>query len=153
LGRILEAAKNGLLLRRAVETDEDRRTFFEARNDPVARRYSRDREEIEYDGHEKWFSDAIKNPKRHLFIIEFDGKSAGYCRVEGAENEVSIALLPAHRGKHLGYEALLLLTRYFRKKGLKAVIRNDNVASRLTFSRAGFRQTSSDGVWEVWRKT
>ena len=139
-------------LRTAAQTDQDCKVFFDARNDPVSRKYSRHPEEIAFGTHVKWFSDAIRDSRRRLYIVELDGKPAGYCRAEGAENEVSIALLSEYRGKHIGSEALRLLSESLEATPLKAVIRSDNAASKVAFERAGFRKASSDGQWETWLK-
>jgi L-amino acid N-acyltransferase YncA len=139
-------------LRKARDDANDLRTFFEARNDPVSRKFSRQTEPIDYDSHKKWYSEAINDRETHLFVIQQGGEPVGYCRVEGASNEVSIALLPGFRGIGIGSKALQLVLRPFRGEELKAVIGVDNIASKSAFANAGFTLTRSDGSWETWTR-
>lgn len=141
-----------VLLRKATSQEADAMTFFQARNDPVARRFSRNAEPIRYDEHVRWYADAIRDPDRRLFVIECDGERAGYCRVEGSKNEVSIAILPSYRGKHVASEALKIVSEMFARETLVAVIKNDNAASKSLFERAGFLRTGARGDWETWER-
>ena len=139
-------------LRKAKADDMDSNVFFEARNEPEARKYSRNPHAISKAEHVAWFEAAIHDSSRAMFVIEYDGTQVGYCRVEGQDNEVSIAILPDYRGMHIGSETLRLLGEWFRGKQLLGVIREDNMASKRIFETAGFRRKGVRGVWESWGK-
>lgn len=139
-------------MRDAKDSDKDAKTFFLARNDPTTRKFSRNSDSIEYDAHRKWYAASIHDPDKRLFVIECDGEPAGYCRVEGTRNEISIALLPEYRGRHVASGAMIALNRMLASETLLAVIRKDNEPSRILFERAGFRRTGAEGDWETWRR-
>ncbi len=139
-------------LRKARDSESDCLLFFEARNDPESRRASRNSDPISFDNHQNWYKKAVINPGKSLYVIESDGRPAGYCRVEGPENEVSVALLPKFRGRGIGSKAIASLSDLFPGKKLKAVVKSDNLRSRRAFDNAGYRLAAQHDEWEVWEK-
>jgi RimJ/RimL family protein N-acetyltransferase len=142
----------GVKLRKARDSKSDCLLFFEARNDPESRRASRNPDLISIDDHKNWYKKALIDPGKSLYVIEDDGQAVGYCRVEGQENEVSVALLPKFRGRGIGSKAIISLSDLFPGKRLKAVVKSDNIQSRKAFEKAGYRLAAKHDLWEVWEK-
>ncbi|MDG6981181.1 MAG: GNAT family N-acetyltransferase [Nitrososphaerota archaeon] len=137
-------------VRRATASHLDSNVFYEARNDPVSRRFSTRTAPIKLAAHEEWYADALKDKSKRLYIIELRGRPVGYCRVEGPKNEISIALLPKDRGVGIASAALKIVRRKSGGKTLTAVMMAENIASKSAFAKAGFTSMSAEGGWETW---
>ena len=113
------------------------------RNDPLTRAMSRNQAEVAEAEHLAWFGRALENPNLLLLIGEADGEKAGMVRLDfRAETEVSINVNPALRGR--GYGQALLQAGVREAAGsVVAEIRDENVASRRLFERAGFRRVAT----------
>ena len=117
------------------------------RNDPLARAMSRRSDVVAEADHEAWFGQAIGEAHRTLRIGEVDGQKIGMVRIDrGEETEVSININPLHRGRGLSFP--LLSGALDGVAGpLVAEIKDDNMASRRLFERAGFVfETARDGL-------
>jgi RimJ/RimL family protein N-acetyltransferase len=126
---------------------DDARDVWAWRNDALARAMSLNTDEVPWSTHETWFARALGDPNRRLLIGERDGRKVGMVRFDlGEVTEVSISLDPACRGQGLGL-ALLQAGVAQMTGDLHAMIREENLASRRIFERAGFvRQSESEGV-------
>jgi RimJ/RimL family protein N-acetyltransferase len=140
----------GVKLRRAEDTSADSLVFFDARNDPTSRIFSRNTGPLDGEMHRLWYAQSLKDKRNHLFVIEEDGTSAGYVRYAEPDNEVSIALLPSHRGRGLGAASIRLLAAQHGSGPLRGVIRRDNLRSIKLFKDAGFRLVGEVGDWQSW---
>lgn len=139
----------GLLVRRAALADSQR--IFEWRNDPTTRAVSGSSEPLDRRAHERWYSAAISDQTRFLYIVELlQGIPVGMCRFDlAADNrsaETSINLAPDQRGIGLGRPLLAACIESFRSDGLTpavltATIRPDNAASLRIFESVGFAET------------
>jgi len=136
-------ADNQISLRRAQE--QDLMFYFHLRNEPSVRALSFSTEAVDLPTHTTWFSRKLQNPHTRLFVIGAGGESIGQIRIDIEDNkgEVSIAVLPEHRGK--GYAPLAIREaseRVFREvpqvDGMLAHMKIDNIASQKSFARAGF---------------
>lgn len=136
-----------------MDSESDCKLYFEARNDEISRQYSRNTKPLFYDDHKKWYFKAIGDTDRFLFVIECDGNPVGYCRVEGSEHEISIALLPQYRGRGIGYEVVKMVSDCFKSNRitLHAVINSGNKASLRLFSKAGYVFVCEKKGWQIWK--
>lgn len=113
------------------------------RNDPQTRAMSRTPDEVELAAHTAWFRGALRNPQMTLLIGETDAGKIGMVRFDrGAETEVSINLNPDFRGQGLSH-ALLGAALATTGGALVAEIKDENLASRRLFERAGFRRIAT----------
>lgn len=132
-----------------LANDSDCRDIFEWRNDPMARRSFHNSDAIEWGTHQNWFSKAMRDRNKYLFICESVDKllSVGVVRFEIEEGHVliSINLSPSFRGRGLGASCLIMAVTKFRKLSncnlsIIAEILPNNHASRNAFEKAGFTQ-------------
>lgn len=138
-------------------TSSDAALTWAARNDPEARRQSRQTVEIPLEEHVTWYERALKDPAKHLYIAEWDGALVGTGRIDVTHDkaEVSIAILPGWRGKGLGSAMVVELSCAARAGGwaptLRAVARTTNPGSLIAFIRAGYVPvdvwTEDGGEW------
>jgi GNAT superfamily N-acetyltransferase len=110
------------------------------RNDPDAVRWSRTGR-VPLWRHLWWW--WTRDPESTWII----GANVGYIRI-GPDRSVSIAILPACRGRGVGFWALAGAVATFSRDGpLHATIHMDNEASRALFFKAGFVCLTADGPW------
>ncbi len=124
----------------------DKQITFDLANDLETRKNSFVSKPIIWEEHEEWFSHRINKDKSPFYIlvdeseqvmsvVRFDYKQDG-------DYVVSVNLSPDFRGRGLGTlvltETLRQLKTDFSPKSVRAVIKNDNEASRRAFIKAGF---------------
>ena len=126
------------------------------RNDPDAVRFSTRARTVSEAAHARWFSAALADPRRRLWVAEEDGVPVGQVRVDldGDTGVFSIAVAPAARGRGVGQEmlrrALAEIEREHLVTIITAVSHPDNHASVHAFERVGFRRRgASDGGFIV----
>ena len=141
-----------VIIRRAAP--DDALDVLAWRNDPLSRAMSRTQTLIEEAGHVAWFTKAIEDPHRALLVGELDGRKIGMVRFDYAkETQVSININPVFRGRGLGYELLAGALAYAPSGPIVAGIRNENLASRRLFERAGFLvEGAADGLLRYVRR-
>lgn len=129
------------------------------RNDPQARRYSRNPEVISPEVHTVWFQSVINNPERHLYIGEHDGELIGQVRFDPMESaqeqfEVSISVDPKNRGQGLAVPLLLSAESALRERTrahtFYAWVNPENAASQNLFQRAGYTMAPSVNSESHW---
>jgi L-amino acid N-acyltransferase YncA len=145
--RISDPAE-ALLLRPARR--EDAETLFAWANLPEVLAVSiRRRGAVQWDEHCAWLAERLDDPQSVFWMLEQDGKAAGYLRLQGGEDgpEVSIYVGPAARRRGLG---LAMLARAREEQGIRwpgrallARVRQDNAAARAVFEAAGYRCAAS----------
>jgi RimJ/RimL family protein N-acetyltransferase len=133
---------------------EDCRFIYDLRNNPVARRASRNTGEISYDEHKNWFSSALKDSTKKIYIAVTLAERIGQIRFDkqGEEAEVSITVDPNKFGKGYGSRILALGDRrYFDEEkeiiALCAEIRKDNPSSLRIFEKEGYCLVETKGDW------
>lgn len=149
-------------LRIANINDCDR--IFEWRNDPDSRKNSLNVEELVYEDHCVWFSNATAEIDRIFYIGELGGRPFGLVSYQILENQdvrngtarreimVSVNLDPAARGKRMACPLLVkadrMVTSYCLSENgqqfaassrIVAIIRKTNIASLRTFASAGYQ--------------
>jgi RimJ/RimL family protein N-acetyltransferase len=141
-----------MIIRKAVP--DDALDVLAWRNDPLSRAMSRTQDPIEAAGHMDWFTKAIEDPRRAVLIGELDGQKIGMIRFDYAEEtQVSININPVFRGRGLGYDLLSAALAYAPGGPIVAGIRDENLASRRLFERAGFLlEGAADGLLRYVRR-
>lgn len=140
-----------MIIRRA--TPDDALDVLIWRNDPLTRAMSRTQDEVEQQAHVAWFNRALDDAASTLLIGEVGGEKIGMVRFDhGAATEVSININPLCRGRGLGHE-LLSEALAGAAGDLVAFIKDENLASRRLFERAGFElQITADGLGRYVRR-
>lgn len=145
--RIVEAllsdSRPEIKLRQARENDcEDIRRW---RNDIRIRKWCFNKTRIDFEAHKKWFESNSGNSKVRIFIAESGGVKTGVVRFErkGSEILVSVNLNPEFLNKGLGPKIIRLGTEKVLKifkvnLPVVAKIKNDNLASKKAFEKAGY---------------
>lgn len=134
---------------------EDAECSFAWRNDESTRRHSCDTREIDPVDHRRWWSGALADPARRLFVAHIGGRNVGVLRldIEGTQAEVSIYLDPALTGLGLGPRLLRAGQRWTREntalERLVATILPANRASMRAFEGAGFVRGGPQWSWPV----
>lgn len=149
-----------LKLRSATAADSD--DFFAWRNDPDTRAASGNSGIVTIGEHVEWFSRALGDSRRFLYVAEEDGPPArtlGMCRFdvsrEGAHAEVSINLAAAARGKGLADPILRAAIGQFEldyggQIRLTATIRKTNGPSIHLFAKVGFVHTTDNNEFSYF---
>jgi L-amino acid N-acyltransferase YncA len=125
---------------------QEARFLLDLRNEPEARRMFVDTDVISWETHLAWYSEAVNNPKRHIYIIQYQSADAGMVRLDGDEEdstvaELSITLAPDFRGKGLGPLAIQKGCEEGAGLGYQTIlarIKNTNQRSIQAFQKVGF---------------
>jgi len=135
-------------LRPAVAADV--RPIWRLANDPTVRGHSFSPEPIPLDEHEAWFRQKLADPAARIWVLEYQGLIVAvirYDRTDVGAAEISFHVAPAFRRRGLG---MWLLNETRRPAGdelgvgrVRAVVREENVASIRTFHKAGFTRADS----------
>lgn len=138
-------------------TLEDAGLLLDWRNDPVSRRSFFDQREIGTPEHAAWLERTLRTPATPVWVavdgsgapvgsvrwVEFPAVAAGEAAPRWRRHAaVSLVVAPGCRGSGLGVQILRLAEALARERGvdvLNADVKADNVASLITFLRAGYR--------------
>jgi UDP-2,4-diacetamido-2,4,6-trideoxy-beta-L-altropyranose hydrolase len=149
----LKAALEGRPLPRVLRyrpaTIGDSALLFQWRNDPEARRASRNTAPVAPQEHERWLHAALADPTCTLLLAEEKGEAIGTVRFNRRtppRAEISVNLAPERRGAGRGTKVVreateLELAAHPELKEVVAEIREGNSRSMGAFERAGFRQS------------
>lgn len=130
------------------------------RNDPVVRKWSFSSDIIEFGQHRKWFVGKLGDERESIYIAENDRKDkVGQARFsKGPEGAyISVNLNPAFMGRRLGSELIDSATAAFlnknpEEKEIRAKIKNDNIASKKAFDKAGYALDEEGERFSVYIK-
>jgi len=135
---------------RDIRVDDVRR-MWEIRNSPEMRTVSRNKEEIPFEEHDRWFKEKYFSSENNHTLVATDEKDnvIGYCRIDFNEKkngyQISIAVDPIFHGKGLGRKLLnSSLTQYGVSADIFADIKETNEASIRLFVTSGFELMSKD---------
>lgn len=149
-------ASASLRLREAGADDAE--FIFRLRNADEVRAVSRRRQPLERDSFEREIVEAIKRSDADVFVIDVEGRAAGYVRIEPRRDgayEIGIALDEPFRRRGLGVLAIRAATDMFkaRRPGgtLFALARAENVASTRAFEAAGYTAAGQMGEFTAYR--
>jgi len=139
-----------------VANKSDSSDIWNWRNDSSTRVNSLNQDFVEWDDHQEWFQESIRNGLDFIYIGELQGEKIGMCRfkrqINSEDFEVSINLNPLFRGQHLSRELLQdSINELFMEDqiphSLTATVRETNLPSVKLFQGIGFELVqSSDGI-------
>lgn len=119
--------------------------LFKWRNHPDVRKHSFNTKVISWQEHKEWFYSKIKDPNTKIYVATLGKDKIGVIRfeIEDDSAKVSVNLNPDFLGKGLGSKIIKLGTKKFLqeakvRKGIAAEIKEDNIASKKVFSKAGY---------------
>ena len=97
---------------------------------------------------------ATHQPIGAVWLRRFTRDNKGYGYIDGETPELSIAMLPTHRGKGIGTELLsaLFITAQTKYKAICLSVSMDNPAAQL-YQRLGFEVVGKDDTSLVMRKS
>ena len=126
-------------------TNEDVDLIYHWSNDPIVRQFSYNSEPIVYENHVQWFQSKLHEASTFFYIFQNEqNENIGLVRIEKKQTETIIGILidKDHRGKSYASEMLTQAAGDFLKKfqneSISAYIKNDNLASIKSFTKAGF---------------
>jgi UDP-2,4-diacetamido-2,4,6-trideoxy-beta-L-altropyranose hydrolase len=134
----------GIMMRPAGFRDAE--LLFKWANDKEVRSFSFNADPISWEEHLEWLSHKLKDKNSWIFIAESRiGKPIGQIRFDGGEDlfKISYSLDKRFRGLGLGKNLLelglqTLRTRLQKPCLIQGFIKKENVASKLSFEKAGF---------------
>jgi RimJ/RimL family protein N-acetyltransferase len=128
----------------AQRNDEDGKLVMLWRNDPVTQKMSFNQK------HKEWKDFKLEYYEGYFhhtpLFVAFQGEKIAFVSImqkEGNDYLIGINLDPKRRGKRLSTPVLVAISDYVRKqmphvKRIVAEIKDENVASKKTFVRAGY---------------
>jgi RimJ/RimL family protein N-acetyltransferase len=120
--------------------------IFTLSNDPLVRKNSFSSNEIKFDDHKKWFDEKLKSKDSCIFVAGISNVLIGQIRYDKSEDIafISIAIARAFRGLGLGSKMIAATLgpagRQLKVNKIRALVKNSNPASMLTFINAGFQK-------------
>ena len=127
-----------------LATIKDAQFVLDLRNEEGARIVSFETDVIPWETHIAWYTRALEDPTRSIYIVQQERESVGMVRLDQQDDrraEVSLAIIPEKRGKGLGSQVLSEACAEASRLGyeiLDARIKGTNEASIRAFARAGF---------------
>lgn len=145
-----------VVLRNATEEDTDK--TFEWANDIVIRRYSINKDEIQYEDHLTWFNKKIKSDECLYLIGEINNLPIGSIRFDINENHAVISYLldKQFHGKGIGRTLLFIGVKKLLQnnsiKKISGMVNKDNIASMKAFSHLGYNKVDSNENYVCFEK-
>lgn len=149
-----------LFIRKAKESDA--LTTFQWANDPLVRKYSFNREPIEWSHHQAWFNSKVNSSQCEYYLLTRADLPIGSIRFDLSENGqavISYLVDPVWQGRGYGRNIVEMGIQRFLKdrpeiKSVNGFVMKDNVASIRTFVRLGFSiQKMDDSKIEFKKST
>lgn len=147
----MSAGEDTIALRPA--TMDDREMVFRWRNDPFILGHGSSQREVQWEEHKQWFENTIFGESRKTFIVLNQGDPIGQVRFDRQDEQtavVSVYLLQAFTGRGLGVQAIRMgcdaIFESWVIDRIVACVREDNLASRSAFLKAGFQEANATGA-------
>ncbi len=145
--RILPAlSRDGCSVWLAVAGEADISQVFEWQQMPEIRRYARNPQVPDRDGHYSWMRARLRDPFCYFYMVQKADVPAGVVRLDRlrpGEYEVSIYLAPGLHGQGLGLLALNLLGELHQELTIHATVLPGNAASLSLFAAADYQRVSA----------
>lgn len=132
---------------------EDSSLLYDWANDPEVRRMAFSSGTIDWEAHIKWLEKKLKDPNTYIYIAIKENEAIGQIRfdiINNSEAQVDIHTKSSIRGKGLGSRIIILgVNRFFsdsRVNAVHAVIKQENLKSRIAFQKAGFKDVQKRSV-------
>jgi UDP-2,4-diacetamido-2,4,6-trideoxy-beta-L-altropyranose hydrolase len=124
---------------------DDAKLLWEWANDPLVRKFSFNRPQIEFEHHLTWFREKLQTYDTSFWIVEYEGMPAAQIRYERRSRylaEVNFSVAAGLRSKGIGRSTLLqtecLVHKALAVDQLRALVLVDNQASIRVFRRCGY---------------
>jgi len=126
----------------------DARDLWRFANEPSVAARRRSRRPIGWRSHSEWFNEKVSSPRSCHWVIEAGGVIAGQIRYDLADDRdgavISYSVWPLFRKRGLGTRLIRstwrLAMKELRTRSVSGFVHEDNLASRRSFLRAGFRE-------------
>lgn len=152
LKNIFNALRNDSPFSFRLAKETDCLLYFKWANDPLVRKNAFNSEKIDLENHKKWYSNKISSNSLLLVFI-MQNKEVGQIRVDWEESGIGIidySIDSDFRGKGLSSKILSDFVSFYAKIkpkcGLKGVVKQENVASKKAFEKAGFSLVDVENV-------
>lgn len=135
---------NSLSFRKATKSDCD--LYFKWVNDPLVRDQSYNSTIVSLEDHQNWFQKKIIDIDWNFYLFEnLENEKVGQVRIQkinGSEAIIGVSVDSLYRGKGYGITMLQLASIHFLNIHpditINAYIKKGNLASKITFEKAGF---------------
>ena len=149
-----------ILIHIRLATESDSKEIFKWRNDSLTRKMSLNTNFVNWEEHNIWIKESLKNTNKILLICENQSnEKISFIKLEVKNNEalISINLSPIHRGKGLSQlcinSAIFYISNYFKNLNfLKAQIKEINIVSKKIFLNSGFKLYNTHNGLNYYRK-
>jgi len=119
---------------------EDTIAIWKWRNEKTVRMNSFNTRPIHLKKHLSWFSHALCNRKKRIFVIYNNKSKIGFVRIDmDTKPEINIAVGKRYRRLGFGSRAIRLACELVNRKNIIAKLKRENMASIKAFERAGFK--------------
>jgi RimJ/RimL family protein N-acetyltransferase len=131
-------SKGRLEFRLATIADAD--VLLKWRNDSQTRASSHDTGLIDKKEHIEWLEASLKNNKRKIYIVEFDGTPVGTIRTDKKDGVIKLSwtVVPEARGQGIGKEMVKTFTSQIIGR-VRAEVKVGNEASKRIAEYAGMK--------------
>lgn len=123
----------------------DLQLYFEWANDALVRNNSINTEDIDFEGHVKWFTNKINNPNVFMYVfLNPENEAIGQVIIEKKDGWASVgqSVAKEHRGKKYSTEMLAKSTddflSKFPKETIISVVKTSNTPSLKMSENSGF---------------
>jgi RimJ/RimL family protein N-acetyltransferase len=139
--------KDGLggLVRLRLANDADETWLLALQAQPKSRQFARNKAVPTTSEHHEWFTQTLQNPKRRLYLVEVDARSAGMVRLDEIADiddkkrfEISIVIDGCFQGRGVASAALGIVLGMAGGAVIDAFIFPENGASIAAFTNSGF---------------
>jgi RimJ/RimL family protein N-acetyltransferase len=128
--------------------------YFNWANDPAVRDQSFDSNTIDFETHEKWFKEALKDTKCFMYLFQNEENDyVGQVRIQiqnGNNAIIGISIDAQYRGKRYSREMIEKACDSFfginRDCSVSAFIKVGNLGSKSAFLKAGFEYTATTEI-------
>lgn len=138
-----QLTRKQLRFRFALERDVD--LYFKWTNDSLVRKNSYNQNSVNYADHVNWFSKKLSSNNCFFYLFfNLENIPVGQVRIENVSEKttIGISIDKNFRGKSYGVEMLKLATSDYLRRNpgstILAYIKEENLASKSIFSKAGF---------------
>lgn len=138
--------KKGLHIHLRPVTPSDAKYIFDLQQLPETRKFARQPKPPQWEEHLIWFKNKLSNPSCIFSVVQANKVDAGIARLDfdtqgkpWPQYEVSIFLDPKFYGQGIASAALKELSLMVPFANIKAFVMEENLASKKTFERAGYR--------------
>ena len=155
---VIHSLINKIHLRQINE--EDLNITFDWATNPTVRKYSFNKETIQFEEHKNWFMKKLNDANTHYYIIEnIINTPLGSIRIDQSEHQtyiISYLIDEKYHGNNYGLISLRLLEDELKKKlnqfNLIGLVQEANTASVKIFRKLGYQETYNENTYTFSNK-